>query len=62
MNKMAIVNGDPCWSNPTDVTSTTNIFAQLHKKEILMNGYNYPDNLLALFFLLEEELVIKKVL
>ena len=26
-----------------------------------MNGYNYPDNLLALFsFLLEEELVIKK--
>ena len=27
-----------------------------------MNGYNYPDNLLASFFLLEEELVIKKVL
>ena len=25
-----------------------------------MNGYNYPDNLLALFFLQEEELVSKK--
>ena len=48
-------------SRRTDVTTTTNIFAQLHKKEILMNGYNYHDNLLALFFLLEEELVSKIV-
>ena len=32
------------------------------QKEILMNGYNYPNNLLASFFLLEEELVSKKVL
>ena len=37
------------------------IFAKLRKK-ILMNGYNYPGNLLALFFLLEGELVSKKVL
>ena len=27
-----------------------------------MNGYNYPDNLLALCFLLEEELVIKRII
>ena len=26
------------------------IFAQLHKKEILTNGYNYPGNLLGLCF------------
>ena len=27
-----------------------------------MNGYNYPDNLLALCFLLEEEQVIKSII
>ena len=32
------------------------------KKEILINGYNYLDNILALFFLLEEELVSEKLL
>ena len=32
------------------------------QKRILTNGYNYLGNLLALFFLLEEELVSKEVL
>ena len=52
-------NKNKHWSKVIDVTTNSCIATE---KEMLINGNIYLDNLLALFFLLEEELVSKNVL